>query len=210
MSKCEIGKTSLHYLGHVISSAGVSVDQDKIKAIQSWPVPTTVKQLRGFLGLAGYYRKFVARYAHIAAPFTQLLRKDAFVWTEDATVAFENLKTALMHTPVLTLPDFTKVFVIQTDASNTGIGAVLLQEGHPISYFSKPLAPSLRQSSAYCREMYAITESVKKWRQYLLGRKFIIETDHRSLKELVSQTIQTPEQQQWLKKLLGFDYSIVY
>lgn len=168
-SKCEIGKNSLQYLGHIISGKGISVDPEKIIVVENWHVPTTVKQLRGFLGLAGYYRRFVADYAKIATPLTNLLRKDCFIWTNEASSAFTKLKAALTNTPVLALPDFNQPFVVQTDASGSGVGAVLLQQGHHIAYFSKPLALSLRLGSAYSKEMYAITELVKKWRQYLLG-----------------------------------------
>lgn len=136
--------------------------------------------------MAGYYRRFVAHYATLAAPLTQLLRKDAYVWKESATVAFNDLKNAPMHTPVLALPDFSKNFLIQTDASSLGVGAILSQNGHPIAYFSKQMSLRLQQASTYVREMYAITEAVKRWRQYLLGRPFQIQTDHQSLRSLLS------------------------
>ncbi|XP_039121357.1 uncharacterized protein LOC120258078 [Dioscorea cayenensis subsp. rotundata] len=135
LSKCEFGCTKIGYLGHVISGDGVAVDQDKIQTIQDWPLPTSVKGLRGFLGLCGYYRRFVAHYATLAAPLTELLRKDAFIWTSSATQAFEQLKEALTRTPVLQLPNFNEPFVVQTDASGTGVGAILMQQGHPLAYF---------------------------------------------------------------------------
>ncbi|GJU37589.1 reverse transcriptase [Tanacetum coccineum] len=115
-----------------------------------------------------------------------------------------------MHTPILTLPDFSKAFIIQTDAPSSGIGAILLQGGHPIAYFSKQMSPRLQQASTYVREMFAITKAVKCWRQYLLGRPFHIETNHQSLRSLVNQTIQTPEQYKWLSKLLGYDFTITF
>jgi hypothetical protein len=147
------------------------------------------------LGLAGYYRKFVRNFASIASPLTSLLKKDAFNWTAEATQAYENLKQALVTAPVLSLPDFATTFVIQTDASGFAMGAVLLQQGHPLAYFSKMFCPRLAKASTYIRELHAITAAVKRWRQYLLGHFFIIQTDHRSLKELLTQVIQTPEQQ---------------
>ena len=113
-------------------------------------------------------------------------------------------------TLVLALPNFSKAFDVETDASNLAIGAVLSQHGHPIAFFSKKLGPQLQLASAYAREMYAITEAVKKWRQYLIGRPFRIFTDQQSLRGLMTQTIQTPEQQRWLAKLLGFQYTIHY
>lgn len=210
MSKCEFGKDSVSYLGHIIFAGFVSVEQDKIAAIQNWPVPITVKQLRAFLGLAGYYRRFVARFASIAAPLTQLLRKDAFVWGANSDHSFDALKTALTNTPVLKLPNFSQKFVVQTDASSVGAGAILLQEGHPIAYFSKQLGPRMQLASAYSQEMWDIMEAIRKWRQYFLGVHFEVQTDHKSLGTLMDQVVQTPEQQLWVSKLQGYDFSISY
>lgn len=148
-SKCEFSQTELTYLGHRVSNRGVAVDQSKIEAIRDWPLPTTIRGLRGFLGITGYYRRFVRQYANIAGPLTDLLRKQAFTWTPASTQAFDHLKHALMHTPVLSLPDFALPFVIHTDASGTGIGVVLSQQGHVVAYFSKQLSPRMRQASAY-------------------------------------------------------------
>ena len=170
----------------------------------------TLKHLRGFLGLTGYYRRFIHGYASIAASLTDLLRKDAFNWTPEVTVAFDALKSAMVAAPVLRLPDFNETFVIETDASNVGIGAVLMQAGHPISYFSKKLGPRLQASSTYLKELHAIAEAVHKWRQYLLGRFFIIRTDHKSIKELLQQVVQTPDQQIYIRKLLGYHFRIEY
>ena len=129
---------------------------------------------------------------------------------DSATEAFQRLQEALMNTPVLQLPNFNKPFIVQTDASGAGIGAILTQDGHPIAYFSRQLTSRQQAMSTYAREMFAITEAVKKWCQYLLGRHFTIQTDHRSLRALLHQTIQTPEQQKWLCKLVGFDFDIEY
>ncbi|CAM8905457.1 unnamed protein product [Rhodiola kirilowii] len=139
-SKCDIARSSLTYLGHVISHEGVAVDPEKITAIQQWPQPHSIKKLRGFLGLTGYYRRFVRNYASIAAPLTNLLRKDAYIWSPAATLAFQQLRHALTTTPVLVLPNFALPFHVHTDASGTGIGAVLAQGGRPVSYFSKQLS----------------------------------------------------------------------
>ncbi|KAL9451664.1 hypothetical protein AB3S75_013268 [Citrus x aurantiifolia] len=122
-----------------------------------WPLPQSVKQLRGFLGLTRYYRRFIQGYATIAALLTELLCKEAFHWNLAATQAFQALKKALVETPVLHLPNFTLEFVIETDASNVGIGAVLMQAGHPLSYFSKKLGPQMRASSTYLRNFVNTT-----------------------------------------------------
>lgn len=159
---------------------------DKIEAVRQWPSPRTTKALRSFLGLVGFYRRFIKGYATIAAPLVKATTMDPFQWTDVTQAAFDQLKLALSSAPVLALPDFHLPFTIETDASGVGLGAVLSQKGHPIAYFSKPFSAKLLRSSTYVRELYAITAAVKKWRQYLLGHRFVILTDHRSLKELLT------------------------
>ncbi|KAH0670700.1 hypothetical protein KY290_026097 [Solanum tuberosum] len=207
-SKCQFGQSSISYLGHILSEKGLQVDPEKITAIVSWPLPSSVKDVRAFLGLTGYYRRFVKGYAQLASPLTDLLKKDSFVWSDKASVAFAKLKEAFGSVPVLFLPDFSKDFVVETDASGTGIGAVLCQDSHPIAFFSQKLSSRMQAASTYNREMFAITQAVQKWRQYLLGRRFTILTDQQPLKALTSQVIQTPEQQRWLSKLFGYDFEI--
>nr|GEV15399.1 Ty3/gypsy retrotransposon protein [Tanacetum cinerariifolium] len=181
-SKCVLAEERVQYLGHVIFGDGVvSVDNDKIRAILEWPTPNSVSKLHGFLGLTGYYRRFVRSYA-----------------------------TAMTTLPTLALPDFSKPFEVTTDASSTGVGAVLSQADHPIAFFSKKMGPRMQSSSAYTRELYAITEAVRKWRQYLLGRRFKIYTDQHSLGHLLTQVIQTPDQHKCVTKLLGNDFEILY
>ncbi|MDV3201139.1 MAG: RNase H-like domain-containing protein, partial [Sweet potato little leaf phytoplasma] len=144
----------------------------------------------------------------MAHPLTDLLKKDAFNWNDGAQLAFDQLKQVLLHKSVLAIPNFDTTFVIQTDASGMGMGAVLSQNRHPIAYFSKQFCPKLRNSSTYIRELCAITSAIQKWRQYLLGRHFIIQTDQRGIKELMHQTILTSDQQKYLFKLLGYDFEI--
>ncbi|KAM1576651.1 hypothetical protein ACFX10_032943 [Malus domestica] len=209
-SKCLFGQPSIAYLGHIISATGVAMDSSKISAISDWPTSTTVQALRGFLGLAGYYRKFFHHFGIIARPLTNLLRTDSFQWSTNAAQAFSALKQALSSTPVLALPDFTKPFTVECDASDSGIGAVLSHEGHPIEFLSKPLAPKHQALSVYDKEMLAVVFAVQKWRSYLIGHQFRILTNHQTLKYFLDQRITTPTQQRWLLKLLGFNYTLEY
>ncbi|GAU23864.1 hypothetical protein TSUD_369720 [Trifolium subterraneum] len=210
LSKCSFGQREVDYLGHIVSYSGVLMDAGKIKDVLEWPIPKNIKQVRGFLGLTGYYRRFIKAYAQIVGPLTDLLKKDAFVWNNEAETSFNKLKHAITSAPVLRLPDFSKPFTLETDASGTGVGAVLTQQGQPIAFFSKKLSPRRQKQSAYIRELLVITEALAKFRHYLLGHKFIIKTDQKSLKSLMDQSLQTPEQQAWLHKFIGFDFHIEY
>ncbi|XP_076949459.1 uncharacterized protein LOC143622102 [Bidens hawaiensis] len=182
-SKCVFGGRAIEYLGHIIAKEGVSTDPKKIEAVQQWPIPKTVKQLQGFLGLAWYYRRFIHSFGMITRPLTDLLKKHAFKWGMEAQNAFDSLKSALTSAPVLTLPDPAKQFVIETDASAGGIGAVLMQDRHPISFLSRALSPRQNALSVYEKELLAIMLAVKQWHYYLVTGPFVIHTDQKSLKQ---------------------------
>ena len=190
-SKCSFTATSVQYLGHVISHEGVSMDVSKVAAVQSWPQPRSACGLRGFLGLAGYYRRFIKDYGTLAAPLTSLLRKNAFLWTEAADAAFTALKSALSAAPVLHLPDFDREFVVDCDASGSGFGAVLHQGAGPIAFFSRPFAARHLKVAAYERELIGLAQAVRHWRPYLWGRAFVVRTDHCALKFLLDQRLST-------------------
>ncbi|KAF7802180.1 putative mitochondrial protein [Senna tora] len=208
--KCDFGKDKIKYLGHIILVAGVQADPAKIESMVKWPIPKELNSLRGFLGLTGYYRRFVKKYSKIAAPLTDLLNKDGFKWSDHSQEAFEELKKAITTVPILAMPDFTKPFELETDASDTGIGAVLMQSKRLITYYSHVLSNRARQHSVYERELMAIVFEVKKWRHYLLGHRFVIKTDKKALKFLLEQRITDPDQQKWVSKLMGYKFEIQY
>lgn len=158
-----------HYEYLVITSHGVKVDETKIAAMVSWPQPKNISELWGFLGLTGYYRKFVQGYGVLARLFTNLLKKGQFEWNAEADKAFINLKKAMTSTPTLAMPNFNETFVIVTDASGDGIGAILQQQGQPIAFMSRALGVTKKSWSTYAKEMLAIIEAICVWRPYLLG-----------------------------------------
>lgn len=162
------------------------------------------------MGLTGNYRRFIQNYGKICTPLHVLLKNDSFVWSSVATLTFNQLKTSMTTTPVLALPNYSKDFVLETDASGMGLGVVLMQDGHPIAYWSKGLSTKDQALSTYEKELMAGVLEVLKWRYYLLGRHFLIKTDHQSLKYLIEQRVGTPFQQKWVTTLLGFDYAIIY
>jgi hypothetical protein len=164
LAKCTFAVPEVEYLGHVISGAGVATKPQNIKAILEWPVPKTISKLRGFLGLTGYYRRFVKGYGKICRPLHDLLKKKSFHWTPDHTKVFEELKEIMTTCPVLALPNFTEAFILESDACGSGIGAVLMQSGRPLAYFSKSLGPKASAQSIYEKEALAIL-----FREYTLG-----------------------------------------
>lgn len=208
-SKCSFAQRSLHYLGHIISDAGVATDPSKTEAMIKWPVPSSVTELRGFLGLTGYYHNFVRNYGVIAKPLTSLLKKKQFLWDSAADNAFQTLKQAMVSTPVLALPDFTHQFIVETDACDIGIGAVLMQAERPIAFLSKALSPTHQHYSIY-KEFLALIMAVEKWRPYLQRDEFVIRTDHKSLSYLDEQHLHSDLQRKAMTRLMGLRFKIVY
>jgi hypothetical protein len=197
-------------LGHLVGKDGVRVDPKKIEAMQDWMHQKTLKSLHGFLGLIGYYRKFVKNYGKIAAPLTTFLKNNSFTWTLAAAQAFQTLKMTMCTTPVLALPDFKKTFVLECDASGKGIIVVLMQEGRPLAFTSKKLSGRNLGKPIYEKEMLAILHVIDLWHPYLLGQRFQIKTNHQSLKYFIEQCISSLEKQKWVTKLFGYDYEIIY
>jgi len=166
--------------------------------------------LRAFLGLTGYYRKFVKHYGQITKPLTDILRPKHFLWTPSAQAAFDNLKIAMTTTPVLALPDFQETFTVETDACQDGIGAVLMQKGQPIAFLSKALGEKHKTLSIYEKEFLALIMAVERWRHYLQRNEFIIQTDHKSLAYLNEQNLHSDMQRKAMARLMGLHFKIIY
>lgn len=186
-SKCEFGMAELLYLRHIISANGVRVDPKKIAAIIDWPTPTNLTQLKGLFGLCGFYKRFVKGFSQAIAPLTDLTKKGAFEWSDAAQKCFDHFKQVMSSYPVLALLDFTKPFELQCDASREGIGAVLMQEKHPIAFESTTLREVEKSYSIYDKEMLAIMHVLAEFRSYLVGGRFLIKTDHNNIKYFMSQ-----------------------
>lgn len=165
--KCVFGVDHVLFLGYIVSSKGLQVDPGKVEAIQSWPTPHSISEVRSFHGLASFYRRFVHHFSNITAPLTDCMKGTSFVWTKEADEVFEELKRRLTSTQILALPDFTQVFELHCDACKLGIGAVLSQGSRPIAFFSEKIAGSRARYSTYDVEFYAIIQAIKHWRHYL-------------------------------------------
>ena len=166
-----------------MSSEGNAVDPTKVEAVTVWNAPTTVGEIRSFLGLAGYYRRFIENFSKIARPMTALLKKDTkFVWTQECEASFQELKKRLVTAPVLILPDIHKDFQVYCDASRQGLGGVLMQEGKVVAYASRQLRPHELNYATHDLELAAVVHALKTWRHYLIGNRCDVYTDHKSLK----------------------------
>ncbi|KAL4118953.1 hypothetical protein QTP88_011831 [Uroleucon formosanum] len=214
-TKCEFLKQQCMYLGHIISENGIRPDPEKIKSVLQFPIPTSVKEIKSFLGLSGYYRKFIKSYSLISKPMTNLLRKDVtFNWDTSCQEAFDKLKNILCSEPILQYPDFTKPFIVTTDASGKALGAILSQgeisQDLPIAYASRTLSKCESNYSTTELECLAIIFAVKTFRPYLYGRKFIILSDHRALSWLFNLKDPLSKLARWRILLEEYDYEIKY
>lgn len=188
--KSQFFQSQMEYLGHIVSSEGIRSDPKKIETIQKWPTPKNVHEVRSFLGLSSFYRKYVKNYSRIALPLTILTRKrTSFCWSESQQRAFDTLKNILTHAPVLQLPDFAQpFFIVVTDASGSGIGAVLMQNDHPIAFESRKLKPSETNYSVYDKELLAVVHALDIWKHYLMGSEVLIKTHQQAIKHLLNQS----------------------
>jgi hypothetical protein len=208
LKKCPFCVNTVTFLGYIVSDKGISMDEEKVKAIMEWPNPKTMGEVHSFHGLTIFDRRFVKGFSAIAAPLTNCLKKDNFVWDESAELSFNTLKTALTTAPILSLSNFEKLFEIDCDASGVGIGGVLSQEERPIAYFSKKLNGLKLNYSTYDLEFYAIVQTIKHWAYYLAYREFLLNTDHEALKHLHSQQTLNKRHGKWVIYLQQFNFSI--
>ncbi|XP_040361820.1 uncharacterized protein LOC121049220 [Rosa chinensis] len=210
-SKCEFWLDQVTFLGHVITAAGVSVDPQKVEAVLNWERPTNVTEIRSFLGLAGYYRRFVQNFSRIAAPLTKLTRKGVrFVWSKNCERSFQELKSRLTSAPILSLPDDSGEYVIYSDASRQGLGCVLMQHGNVIAYASRQLKPHELNYPTHDLELAAIVLALKLWRHYLYGARCQIFTDHKSHKYVFTQPNLNLRQRRWMELIEDYDCTIEY
>ena len=213
--KCVLFQKKVTFLGHVVSEDGVSTDPSKTEAVSTWPVPRSVAEVRSFLGLTSYYRRFIYQYAHIAKPLHELTESGKeFLWTEACDKAFCTLKKNLTSTPVLAYPTLDDLFILDTDASGVAIGAVLsqVQNGTEkvIAYFSRALRRAERNYCTTRRELLAVVEGIRHFHHYLYGRKFTVRTDHGALQWLMSFKDLEGQMARWIEILGTYDYEVVY
>lgn len=213
--KCEFLRPEVMYLGHIIGRDGVRPDPKKVEAVQNFPQPQNPKTIKQFLGLAGYYRRFIPGFSKVAKPLTELLKKEtAFHWRHEQDKAFRILRDALCSEPLLQYPDFTRPFVVTTDASQIAIGGILSQgaigKDQPIAYTSRLLNDAEQNYSTIERELLAIVYAVNHFRPYLFGRKFQLVTDHKPLVWLNSVKDPTSRLVRWRLKLAEYEYEVVY
>jgi len=211
LSKCEFWLKEVSFLSHVISGNGVAVDPSKVEAVSQWGTPKSVIEIRSFLGLAGYYRRFIEGFSKLALPLTRLTCKGkSFVWDVHCENSFNELKKRLTTAPVLILPKPNEPFVVYYDASKLGLGGVLMQDGKVVAYASRQLSIHERNYPTHDLELAAVVFVLKIWRHYLYGSRFEVFSDHKSLKYLFDQKELNMRQRRWLELLKDYDFGLNY
>ncbi|KAK3561619.1 hypothetical protein QTP86_010759 [Hemibagrus guttatus] len=218
--KCAFHQSSVHFLGYIIDHSGFRMDERKVAAVRDWPLPTTIKELQRFLGFANFYRRFIRGYSSITSPLTSLLRNKpkSLTWNPAATQAFDALKTAFTTAPLLAHPNPELPFIVEVDASTTGVGAVLSQQQgnppifHPCAFFSRKLSPAEANYDIGNRELLAIKLALEEWRHWLEGAKhpFVVLTDHKNLEYLRAVKRLNPRQARWALFFTRFQFTIAY
>nr|AAX96600.1 retrotransposon protein, putative, Ty3-gypsy sub-class [Oryza sativa Japonica Group] len=210
-SKCEFWLSEVKFLGHVISAGGVAVDPSNVESVINWKQPKTVSEVHSFLGLAGYYRRFIENFSKIAKPMTRLLQKDVkYKWSEECEQSFQELKNRLISAPILILPYPKKGFQVYCDASKLGLGCVLMQDGKVVAYASRQLRPHEKNYPTHDLELAAVVHALKIWRHYLFGTRTKVYTDHKSLKYIFTQPDLNMRQRRWLELIKDYDVGIHY
>lgn len=208
MQKCDFLVHELVFLGYIVGNQGLKVDPSKTAALDSWMTPSNVTEVRSFLGLASFYRRFIRDFSTIASPISDCLKKGPFKWTEEANRAFQLLKKKLQEAPVLSLPGFSKKFQIECDASIMSIGAVLSQEGHLVAFHSEKLSMGRRNWTTYEQELYSVVRACKTWEPYLLQNEFVIQTDHMALKQVNNSKSSNRMHAKWISYLQRFHFTL--
>ncbi|GJR13794.1 putative reverse transcriptase domain-containing protein [Tanacetum coccineum] len=210
-SKCEFWLKEVQFLGHVVNRDGIHVDPSKVESVKNWKTPESSTEIRSFLGLAGYYRRFIENFSKIAKPLTLLTQKNkAYVWGDKQDEAFQILKEKLCNAPVLALPDGPDDFVVYCDASKQGFGSVLMQRGKVIAYASRQLKKHEKNYTTHDLELGAVVFALKIWRHYLYGTKSVIYTDHQSLQYIFDQKDLNMRQRRWIELLSDYECEIKY
>jgi ribonuclease HI len=199
------------FLGHIISKGGISLDPSKVKNVLSWNTLQNVSDIQSFLGLAGYYRRFIEGFSKIAKPMTELLEKGkTFEWTPRREAGFQELKKRLTMTPVLTMPNIEKPFLIYCNASGKGLGCVLMQDDHVVAYASRRLRKHEEKYPTHDMELAAVVHALKIWRYYIIGKRCEVYSDHKRLKYIFTQLDLNLRQQRWLELIKDYNLGINY
>ena len=214
-SKCSISTDTIHYLGHVVSASGIQADPSKLDKIKQWSRPRTGVEMASFLGFCNYYRDLVPDFAHVSDGLYKVTRQEQLQWTSELEDAFQRLKSQMLELPLIKLPDPDRNFVLETDASKVAVGAVLKQyfdsinREYPVAFFSRALTSTERNYSAYELEMYAVVRAVERFRVYLLGRPFLLRTDHMALVNLLKRNLPpTSRVEKWILRLSEYNFQI--
>jgi hypothetical protein len=201
----------VEFLGHVITKEGIAMNPSKVESVLEWKSPKSAKEIRGFLGMAGYYRRFIEGFSKIAGPMTKLLWKNTpFMWSEQCEQSFQTLKEKLTTAPVLAVPETGKDYIVYCDASKQGIGCVLMQDRKVIAYGSRQLRPNEVNYPTHDLELAAMVYALKSWRHFLYGAKCELYMDHKSLKYFFTQRELNMRQRRWLELIKDYDLTINY
>jgi hypothetical protein len=218
LEKCKFAAEEVDFLGMIITKDTIKMDPIKLAGIRDWPPPTTVKQVRSFLGFGNYYRRFISGFAHLARPLHDLTKKNKiWEWTLECQVAFDSLKESFVTAPVLKMPDVNQPFILETDASKWAVGAALMQKDengdlHPCGYLSHALTPTERNWQIYDRELFAIIYTLDEWKYLLLGAEhtLTIHCDHKNLTYYRTPQRLTARQARWWNNLSRYNYQLIH